>query len=162
MLGNELVLLTITWLARMTWYFLPYFSIPLLMACISPWKVLFYEVILYIERAIFYACNVTFLVKAESFQTSLLFRKEKLKVALSKSYFFHMNLKHRKTLGQTYAIHISGVIWHRSVSACEVSPDNQECYCWMWAVAWSWEIAWQRITWTEVKNTNVIVWKAEQ
>lgn len=85
--GNELALVTITWFAIMTWYFLPYFYIPLLMACISPWKVLFYEVILYIERAVYCACNVTLLVKSDFFQMSLLFRKRKLKVALSKSYF---------------------------------------------------------------------------
>lgn len=85
--GNELVLVTITWLATMTWHFLPYFYIPLLMACISPWKLFLYGVILYIERAVYYACNVTLLVKSDYFQVSLLFRKEKIKVALNKSYF---------------------------------------------------------------------------
>lgn len=57
------------------------------MACIGPQKVLFYEVILYIERAVCYVCIVTLLVKSDYFQMSLLLRKEKLKVALSKSYF---------------------------------------------------------------------------
>jgi len=35
-----------------------------------------------------------------------------------------MNLKHHKTLGLRYTVHISGVVSHGSVIICVVTPHN--------------------------------------